>query len=123
MSDAGPPTTGYPGPVTESATPARPGRQPAVAARAQAPSGSPTGARPLSRIKNRRKAGPLYKAAMVVFTVGLVAICVDAGMFVAGSRDIPWWLHLVTLLAPIGLGIGLIGTVAEARREGRPPGQ
>jgi hypothetical protein len=76
-----------------------------------------TGARPLSRIKNRRKAGPLYKTAMVIFTIGLLAICVDAVIFVAGSRDIPLWLHLVTVLAPIGLGLGLAGTVLEARRD------
>jgi hypothetical protein len=78
-----------------------------------------TGARQLSRIKNRRKAGPLYKAAMVVFTLGLLAICVDAAIFVAGSRTIPLWLHLVTVLAPLGLGLGLVGTVLEARRDRR----
>lgn len=72
--------------------------------------------RPLGRIKNRRKAGPLHKIGMIVFTVGLLAICVDAGMFVAGVRNMPWWLHLITMLAPIGLGIGLIGTIREARQ-------
>jgi len=108
--------------VTDSASPARPGRSAAsgsAGGSAPAAGSAPTGARPLSRIKNRRKAGPLYKAAMLVFTVGLLAICVDAVLFVAGSRDIPWWLHLITVLAPVGLGVGLIGTVLEARRDPR----
>jgi len=78
-----------------------------------------TGARPLSRIKNRRKAGPLYKTAMIIFTIGLAAICIDAVIFIAGSRDIPLWLHLATVLAPVGLGLGLVGTVLEARRDRR----
>lgn len=105
--------------MTESAPHARSRRPPAGQGGAPARSASPSGVRPLGRIKGRRRAGPLYKVAMAVFTVGLVAICVDAVMFVAGSRDIPWWLHLVTILAPIGLGIGLVGTVLEARRDKR----
>jgi hypothetical protein len=115
--------------VTESAPPARAGRPASRAARSPGSAagspddargrGAPATSRPgtLSRIKNRRKAGPLYKTAMLVFTVGLLAICVDAVIFVTGVRPIPWWVHLITVLAPVGLGIGLIGTVHEARRE------
>lgn len=88
----------------------------AGAARARGPVGSPTGVRPLGRVKNRRKAGPLHKAGMIVFCAGLLAICVDAGMFAAGVRDMPWWLHLITVLAPLGLAIGLVGTVLDARK-------
>jgi hypothetical protein len=96
--------------VTDAGSASAPRRPPA------ARDDRPSGVRPLRRIKNRRQAGPLYKIAMVVFTVGLVAILVDAALFASGSRSMPWWIHLITVLAPIGLGLGLLGTILEARR-------
>jgi hypothetical protein len=67
------------------------------------------------RFKNRRKAAPLAKIGMAVFAVGLIAIFADMILFAAGSRDLPLWLNLTAMLAPVGLGLGLIGVVRENR--------
>lgn len=70
----------------------------------------------LRRAKDRRRAGPLAKIGMAVFCIGLIAILADVALFASGSRDLPLWLNLVAILAPVGLGIGLVGTVVGARR-------
>ncbi len=67
------------------------------------------------RAKDRRKAAPLAKIGMVLFAVGLVAIFADFVLFAAGSHDLPLWLNLTAMLAPVGLGLGLIGVVKENR--------
>ncbi len=69
-----------------------------------------------TRIKNRRRAAPLAKLAMIVFTIGLVAIFADMVLFAAGHRDLPLWLNLTAMLAPVGLGLGLIGVFVESRQ-------
>jgi len=69
----------------------------------------------LSRWANRPGAGPLMKVAMVLFTIGVIAIVVDLAMFASGARDLPLWLNLLCLLAPVGLGLGLLGTYFQAR--------
>ena len=53
---------------------------------------------------------------MAVFAVGLLAIFADMILFAAGSRDLPLWLNLTAMLAPVGLGLGLIGVVRENRQ-------
>jgi hypothetical protein len=40
---------------------------------------------------------------------------VDLAMFASGARDLPLWLNLLCLLAPVGLGLGLLGTYFQAR--------
>jgi len=55
------------------------------------------------------------KVAMVLFTVGVIAIVVDMALFASGSRDLPLWLNLLCLLAPVGLGLGLLDTYFQAR--------
>jgi hypothetical protein len=67
------------------------------------------------RAKDRRKAAPLAKIGMVLFAIGLVAIFTDFVLFAAGSHDLPLWLNLTAMLAPVGLGVGLIGVVKENR--------
>ena len=52
---------------------------------------------------------------MLCFAIGVVAIFADFILFAAGSRDLPLWLNLTAMLAPVGLGIGLIGVVQENR--------
>jgi hypothetical protein len=61
-------------------------------------------------------AAPLAKIGMAVFAVGLIAIFADMILFAAGSRDLPVWLNLTAMLAPVGLGLGLIGVVRENRQ-------
>ena len=36
-------------------------------------------------------------------------------LFATGSHDLPLWLNLVAMLAPVGFGIGLLGVYLEAR--------
>jgi hypothetical protein len=52
---------------------------------------------------------------MALFAIGLVAIFADMILFAAGSRDLPLWVNLTAMLAPVGLGLGLIGVVRENR--------
>lgn len=70
-------------------------------------------------MKNRRRAAPLAKIGMIAFTIGVLAILADMALFASGHHDLPLWLNLTALLAPVGLGLGLIGVVAENRRAGR----
>jgi hypothetical protein len=56
---------------------------------------------------------------MVLFAVGLVAIVADLVLFVSGQRNLPLWLNLVCMLAPLGLGVGLVSVVKEARGASR----
>lgn len=56
---------------------------------------------------------------MVLFAVGLLAILADLVLFVAGSRNLPVWLNVTCMMAPVGLGVGLVGVLREARANGR----
>jgi hypothetical protein len=69
-----------------------------------------------SRIKNRRKAAPAAKIGMICFFIGGLAILADLIIFASGNRNLPLWLNLLALLAPIGLGVGLLGVLLENRR-------
>ncbi|WP_231988338.1 hypothetical protein [Nakamurella panacisegetis] len=71
--------------------------------------------RTASRSKTRRKAAPLAKIGMALFAVGLLAVFADMALFAAGSRNLPVWVNLAAMLAPVGLGLGLIGVVRENR--------
>jgi len=72
--------------------------------------------RTAARHKNRRRAAPLAKIGMAVFAVGLIAIFADMVLFASGSRNLPVWLNLTAMLAPVGLGLGLIAVVRENRQ-------
>jgi hypothetical protein len=91
-------------PDADSSSPANPPPE-------AAPGGATTG-----RAKDRRKAAPLAKIGMAVFAIGLIAVFADMILFAAGSRNLPLWLNLTAMLAPVGLGLGLIGVVQENRR-------
>ena len=52
---------------------------------------------------------------MVLFALGVVAIAVIMALFAGGSHDLPLWLNLSAMLAPVGLGVGLFGVYLEAR--------
>jgi len=52
---------------------------------------------------------------MAVFAVGIVSIGVSLVLFATGRTDLPLWINLISMLAPVGLAIGLIGVIREAR--------
>ncbi len=62
----------------------------------------------------RTPSGPIAVGA-VLFVIGLLAIGVIMVLFATGAHDLPLWLNLTAMLAPVGFGIGLIGIFAEAR--------
>ncbi len=68
-----------------------------------------------SRWRTRPSAAPLTKVGMSLFAVGLVAIFVDLALFASGRENLPVWLNLICMLAPVGLGVGLVGVVNEAK--------
>jgi hypothetical protein len=53
------------------------------------------------------------------FALGLIAVLVVFGMFAAGAHDLPLWLNLGAMLAPVGFGLALLGLFRQARRSGR----
>ena len=73
------------------------------------------GVRTAPRSKTRRKAAPLAKIGMILFAIGLIAIFADMALFAAGSRNLPVWVNLTAMLAPVGLGLGLVGVIRENR--------
>lgn len=62
----------------------------------------------------RTPTGPIAVGAGL-FVIGLLAIAVIMVLFATGAKDLPLWLNLTAMLAPVGFGIGLIGIFREAR--------
>jgi hypothetical protein len=63
----------------------------------------------------RRQTSPLALIGFIVFGIGLLGVAVIMVAFATGAHDLPLWLNLVAMLAPVGFGIGLIGIYREAR--------
>jgi hypothetical protein len=62
----------------------------------------------------------LVKVGVVIFALGLLAVAAIFGCFVAGLHDLPLWLNVSAGAGvPLGLALGLIGLVREARKEAR----
>jgi hypothetical protein len=68
----------------------------------------------------KRASSPLARWGFGTFVVGLLAVGVIMVMFATGSHDLPLWLNLVAMLAPVGFGIGLLGVYLEARSSRTP---
>ena len=66
--------------------------------------------------RRRRQTSPLARIGFVVFGIGLLAVVVIMVLFATGSHDLPLWLNLVAMLAPVGFGIGLIGDLPRGTR-------
>ena len=94
--------------------PARPSRRNAHDATG-AKVDQPTGVRTHPRWPDRRKSAPLVKVGMILFFIGGLAILADVVLFASGHQDLPLWLNLSALLAPIGFGVGMVGVFVEAR--------
>jgi hypothetical protein len=65
--------------------------------------------------RSRRQTSPLARIGFVVFGIGLLGVVVIMALFATGSHDLPLWLNLVAMLAPVGFGIGLLGVYRESR--------
>jgi hypothetical protein len=63
----------------------------------------------------RRRSAPLARIGVVLFGIGLLSVAVVMVLFATGSHDLPLWLNLGAMLAPIGFGLGLLGVFLEAR--------
>lgn len=78
-------------------------------------SSAPTARTRVPRIADRRQASSLMKISMVLFAIGLLAITADLVLFASGMTELPLWLNLLCLLAPVGFGLGLVGVFLENR--------
>lgn len=56
--------------------------------------------------------------AVGLFALGVLAIVAVFVLFALGYSDLPWWLNVsATLLAPVGLAIGIVAAVRNARQK------
>ncbi|MBA8826727.1 putative membrane protein YhdT [Saccharopolyspora lacisalsi] len=53
--------------------------------------------------------------SVCLFGVGLVAVVVIFGMGATGVRNLPLWLNLAAMLAPLGLITGVVTVILRAR--------
>ncbi|WP_243791489.1 hypothetical protein [Saccharopolyspora gloriosae] len=58
----------------------------------------------------------LLPLAVGLFAAGVLAVIVVFGLYAVGIADLPLWLNLATLLAPLGLIVGVVGSVVRTRR-------
>ncbi len=59
------------------------------------------------------------RTGLALFAVGMVFIVVDLVAFAAGARDLPLWLNLACLLAPIGMVVAVGAALRRGREEQR----
>lgn len=76
--------------------------------------------------RRRRAAKPpgtrLVSGGAVVFGVGVVAIAVAVLPYFFGRPNTPLAVNLLTVAAPLGLGLALVGLLRAARAGRRRPG-
>lgn len=71
----------------------------------------------------RDRGSALVTAGGVLFLVGVAAVVAVVVPLVTGSARLPVAVYLVTALAPVGLGLALVGMLlARAAATRRPPG-
>ncbi len=56
-----------------------------------------------------------------LFAVGLIAVLVVFGLAATGQQNLPVWLNLATMLAPLGLAVGVVSAIVQARRDRAAP--
>jgi hypothetical protein len=94
-------------------------RPPAADSGSRDAKAAPPSVKALARPRNLRQSPAIAKISMVLFIVGAIAIVVEIALYASGVRHLPTWFNLIWLLAPIGLLLGLVGTVIEARKAPR----
>jgi uncharacterized membrane protein len=63
-------------------------------------------------------ANKVMPVAVGLFALGVIAILTVFVLFAMGRSDLPWWLNTAaTLLAPIGLALGVVGAIKSSRRK------
>ncbi len=65
--------------------------------------------RPRARPTGLRRSPLVFRAAMILFFLGGLALLAVLVMFASGARNVPLWLRLTVALAPIGLLVGSFG--------------
>ncbi|MFR9728612.1 hypothetical protein ACL03H_05230 [Saccharopolyspora sp. MS10] len=59
----------------------------------------------------------LLPLALSLFAAGVMAVLAVFALYATGRTDLPVWLNLATLLAPLGLVVGVVGSVLRTRRD------
>jgi hypothetical protein len=63
-----------------------------------------------------RTRSPLAVLAVGSFAAGMLGLLAVMGLYLAGQRDLPWWLSVCAVaLASVGLALGLVALLREAR--------
>ena len=57
----------------------------------------------------------LLPLSVTLFAIGVLAIALIFALSAAGHHDLPLWLNVAAMLAPIGLIIGVVATVLRTR--------
>ena len=76
---------------------------------------------PAQAVRPRRSfsTAPVSLIGLVLFGIGLLAVAVIMVLFATGSHDLPLWLNLAAMLAPLGFGLALLGMFLQARADRR----
>lgn len=67
-----------------------------------------------------RTSDRLVQVGAVVFALGTAAVVVTVAPLLLGWHRLPVAAYLLCMLAPLGLGVALLGLYAEARSRRRP---
>jgi hypothetical protein len=55
--------------------------------------------------------------SVALFSIGLIAIVAVFALYATGHHDLPLWLNLSTMLAPVGFVVGVVAAIMRARRD------
>ncbi|GAB3282984.1 hypothetical protein [Parasphingorhabdus pacifica] len=59
---------------------------------------------------------PALPVSIVLFGMGLLATVAIFALYAAGYENLPVWLNVSTMLAPLGLIVGVVTLVVTARK-------
>lgn len=55
--------------------------------------------------------------SVALFALGVLAVLIVFGLAATGQHNLPVWLNVMTMLAPLGLVVGVVSAVVNARRD------
>ena len=70
---------------------------------------------PVEPRRKRRQVSGLARLGIILFAIGVLAVATIMVLFATGTTELPLWLNLVAMLAPVGFGLGLVAVFNEAR--------